>query len=208
MRGSSLTHSSMGWETKHRQDLGLGDQRGRIAQMTLWAIGDSEWMIWCNGWGESCEDERGPLRMCHYQLIYTSSKARSWGGGGAIVGSWAVMDGDLRFWAEEFDQRISVDLWNIQLETIFRETIRIYSLPGTATVLCRHCVVSHASWRWWMDPCFWPGSVSSSHRIHSQTSNCINQNPLLAEHSLANSLYRYFYFARCLILSDWRESPD
>jgi hypothetical protein len=55
------------------------------------------------------------------------------------------MDGDLRFWAEEFDQRISVDLWNIQLETIFRETNRIYSLPGTAAVLCRHCVVSHAS---------------------------------------------------------------
>lgn len=58
------------------------------------------------------------------------------------------MDGDLRFWVEESGQRIRVDLWNMQLETILKETNRICALPGTAAVtkVCGgHCVVSHAS---------------------------------------------------------------
>lgn len=61
-------------------------------------------------------------------------QAHEGGQGGAIVGSWAVMDGDLRFWAEEFGQRIRVDLWNMQLETILKETNRICALSGPAAV--------------------------------------------------------------------------
>ena len=56
------------------------------------------------------------------------------------------MDGDLRFWVEESGQRIRVDLWNMQLETILKETNGVYALSGTAAVtkVCGHCVVSHA----------------------------------------------------------------